>query len=62
MGNYSKGESCSVLDALFRRFIIKDLKFFKKQPKLSVVCEMAKKKKEDTNQVSVGEEFFKELI
>ncbi len=61
MSDYPKGEWCEVWDALFWRFMIKHLKFFENQPRLSVLCQTAKKKKSDTEQARIAERFLKDL-
>ena len=61
MSDYPKGEWCTVWDALFWRFMNKHAKFFEIQPRLSMLCAMAKKKKKDKHLQQVGEEFLKHL-
>jgi deoxyribodipyrimidine photolyase-related protein len=45
MSNYPKGEWCQIWDGLFWRFMIKHLPFFEKQPRLQMLCSLAKNKK-----------------
>jgi len=51
MSNYKKGEWCEVLDGLYWRFIDKHLKFFKSNPRLSMMAailgKMDKMRKEE---------------
>jgi len=61
MSDYTKADWCEIWDALFWRFMIKHLAFFEKQPRLSVLCQMAIKKKEDKRQGLVAEQFLKDL-
>ena len=61
MSDYPKGGWCKVWDALFWRFMIKHLKFFSSQPRLSVLCATAKKKKQDKALLKVAEDFLKKL-
>ena len=37
MSNYKKGEWCDVVDGLYWRFVEKNLKFFKSNPRLAVM-------------------------
>lgn len=60
MSSYKKGGWCEIWDALFWRFMIKHLPFFEKQPRLSILYDMAKKKKSDTELLTKGEQFLKE--
>jgi deoxyribodipyrimidine photolyase-related protein len=62
MSNYPKGKWCQVWDALFWRFMIKHIHFFENQPRLSILCQMAQKKKEDKEQILIGEEFLNHLF
>jgi deoxyribodipyrimidine photolyase-related protein len=62
MSNYSKASWCDIWDALFWRFMIKHIKFFESQPRLSILSEMAKKKREDIKKLEIGEKFLKELL
>lgn len=61
MSDYPKGEWCEIWDALFWRFMIKHLSFFKNQPRLSVLCKMAVKKKTDAEQTKIAKKFLNEL-
>ncbi len=61
MSDYPRGDWCAIWDALFWRFMIKHLKFFEDQPRLSVLCQMARKKKEDTDQIAKARKFLKRL-
>ena len=61
MSDFPKGEWCEIWDALFWRFMIKHIKFFEKQPRLSVLCRMAKKKKSDHALIGLAETFLKKL-
>lgn len=61
MSDYPKGKWCEVWDALFWRFMIKHGKFFQKQPRLSVLAQMAEKKKKDKKLLQLAEKFLKEL-
>ena len=61
MSNYSKGKWSDIWDALFWRFMIKHLNFFENQPRLRVLCQMAKKKKEDTQQATLATKFLRDL-
>ncbi|HAB98658.1 MAG TPA: cryptochrome/photolyase family protein, partial [Parachlamydiales bacterium] len=58
MSDYPKGKWCEVWDALFWRFMIKQKDFFQKQPRLSGLCQMAKKK---TGMLTVADAFLKQL-
>jgi deoxyribodipyrimidine photolyase-related protein len=60
MSSYKKGDWSEIWDALFWRFMIKHLPFFEKQPRLSILYDMAKKKKSDTVLLAKGEQFLKE--
>jgi len=62
MSDYSKGDWCQIWDALFWRFMIKHITFFQNQPRLSVLCEMARKKKEDVEQAAIAKKFLKDLV
>jgi deoxyribodipyrimidine photolyase-related protein len=59
MSDYPKGAWCEVWDALFWRFMIKHLPFFEKQPRLSVLCAMARKKKGDRRLLKIADSFLK---
>ena len=61
MSDYPKGQWCEIWDALFWRFMIKHIKFFEKQPRLSMLCLMAKKKKRDHALLKVAETFLRGL-
>ncbi len=61
MSDYPKGKWCEIWDALFWRFMIKHLQFFEKQPRLSMLCQMAKKKKKDKEFLSLAENFLERL-
>ncbi len=61
MSDYSKGEWCKIWDALFWRFMIKHGEFFEKQPRLSILSLMAKKKENDSKMLNIAETFLKEL-
>lgn len=60
MSNYPKDTWCEIWDALFWRFMIKHLKFFEKQPRLSVLCHMARQK-QGSAQIRLAEQFLKDL-
>lgn len=61
MSDYSKGPWSEIWDALFWRFMIKHSKFFENQPRLSVLTEMAKKKKEDKALLDKANDFLRHL-
>lgn len=61
MSDYRKGSWCEIWDALFWRFMIKHLQFFETQPRLSVLCQMAKKKRENKTLLNLAETFLKTL-
>lgn len=61
MSDYSKGKWCEVWDSLFWRFMIKHIKFFEAQPRLSVLCKLAKKKKRDKKFLDIAETFLEQL-
>lgn len=61
MSNYSKGPWTVIWDSLFWRFMNKHSKFFEKQPRLHMLCEMAKKKGSDKELMKQGEQFLKDL-
>ena len=61
MSDYPRGDWCEIWDALFWRFMIKHLKFFENQPRLSVLCQMARKKKEDVDQIAIARKFLKDF-
>lgn len=61
MSDYPKGQWCKIWDALFWRFMIKHIKFFEKQPRLSMLCLTAKKKKRDRALLKVAETFLEGL-
>lgn len=61
MSNYPKGPWTEIWDSLFWRFMNKHEKFFAKQPRLHMLCQMAKKKALDKNFMEKGEFFLKNL-
>jgi deoxyribodipyrimidine photolyase-related protein len=61
MSDYRKGEWCEIWDALFWRFMIKHGDFFEKQPRMSFLSELAKKKKEDKSLLKLAEDFLSDL-
>ncbi|MBX7065840.1 MAG: cryptochrome/photolyase family protein [Parachlamydiales bacterium] len=61
MSDYPKGEWTSIWDALFWRFMIKHISLFEKEPRLKMLCNLAKKKKKDRKLISTAEEFLKGL-
>ncbi len=61
MSDYPKGEWCEVWDALFWRFMIKHIKFFESQPRLSFLCKLAKKKKADKKFLNLAETYLNHL-
>ncbi|MBS0628059.1 MAG: cryptochrome/photolyase family protein, partial [Verrucomicrobia bacterium] len=61
MSDYRKGDWCEIWDALFWRFMIKHITFFESQPRLSILCQMAKKKKEDLELTTIGKNFLRDL-
>lgn len=61
MSDYSKGKWCEIWDALFWRFMTKHIEFFETQPRLSILCQMARKKKEDIDQIKIAETFLRNL-
>ncbi|NDD58275.1 MAG: cryptochrome/photolyase family protein [Chlamydiae bacterium] len=62
MSNFKKGPWMDIWDALFWRFFIKHLPFFEAQPRLQMLCSMAKKKKNDTDLLRTAETFLKDLL
>lgn len=61
VSDFSKGKWCDIWDALFWRFLIKHADFFEKQPRLSMLFRMAKKKKGEKGFLKLGEDFLKAL-
>jgi deoxyribodipyrimidine photolyase-related protein len=61
MSNYSKGSWCDIWDALFWQFMIKNIKFFETQPRLNVLCVMAKNKQKDSSLINLAKEFLNDL-
>jgi deoxyribodipyrimidine photolyase-related protein len=61
MSDYKKGEWCEIWDALFWRFMIKNRSFFAKQPRLSMLCQIAEKKKKDKNMLNRANGFLRNL-
>jgi len=61
MSNYPKGPWTEIWDSLFWRFMHKHSKFFAGQPRLHMLCEMAKKKALDKELMKKGEQFLKDL-
>ncbi|MBM3208304.1 MAG: cryptochrome/photolyase family protein [Chlamydiae bacterium] len=61
MSNYPKGEWCEIWDGLFWRFMIKHLHFFEKQPRLNMLCSMAKNKKNDKELLNKANKFLERL-
>lgn len=62
MSDYKKGDWCPIWDALFWRFMIKHEKFFASQPRLRVLHQMAKKKKQDTQLLKSAQNFLDRLF
>ncbi len=58
MSDYPKGDWCKIWDALFWRFMIKHSSFFENQPRLNVLCQMAKKKKKEKGLLQLAETFM----
>lgn len=61
MSDYPKGEWTEVWDALFWRFFIKHLSFFERQPRLNMLCSLAKQKKREDTTVKKAEQFLEGL-
>lgn len=61
MSDYPKGEWTEIWDSLFWRFMYKHLSFFKKQPRLQMLCKLAQKKGKDNEFMSIGETFLESL-
>lgn len=61
MSDYRKDKWSEIWDALFWRFMIKHLKFFQKQPRLSILCKQAINKKNDHEMLHLAEAFLKGL-
>lgn len=61
MSNYPKGDWCQIWDGLFWRFMIKHLAFFEKQPRLKMLCSLAKNKKDDKELINKANTFLEQL-
>jgi deoxyribodipyrimidine photolyase-related protein len=61
MSDYPKGPWTAIWDGLFWRFLIKHMEFFDEQPRMQVLCKMAKKKKNDTRLLAGAESFLHSL-
>ena len=61
MSNYPKGSWTEIWDSLFWRFMNKHREFFAKQPRLHMLCQMAKKKALDKELMKKGELFLRSL-
>lgn len=62
MSDYPKGSWCKVWDALFWRFMIKHHKFFESQPRLMMLCKMAREKNKDEELLAIAENFLKGFV
>jgi deoxyribodipyrimidine photolyase-related protein len=61
MSNFPKGPWTEIWDSLFWRFMNKHTEFFAKQPRLNMLCQMAKKKALDKELTKKGELFLRSL-
>ncbi len=61
MSDYPKGDWTEVWDGLFWRFMIKNLSFFEKQPRMQMLCAMAQKKQADKQLLLTAENFLASL-
>lgn len=62
MSDFPKGEWCKIWDALFWRFMIKNEKALKSQPRLSFLFQIAQGKKKDNSLLKEADQFLKDLI